>query len=106
MRHYLHYFGPEKLKRAIWCELFVLREGYILYFKKWNRSRDSPVTGMKIDSSGGDPQSDIQHFIPGGSMKVGDSQKSPNRGIQYDRLGSEISNSQDDSQVRGKDPYQ
>ena len=30
---------------------------------------------MKADSSGGDPHSDIQHLVPGGSTKVGDSQK-------------------------------
>ena len=75
MRHYLCYFGPEKLKRAIWCELFVIREGYIPYLKKWSRLRDSSVTGMRDESSGGDPHSDIQNLVPGGSAKIGDSQE-------------------------------
>ena len=75
MRHYLHYFGPEKLKRAIWCELFVIHEGYILYLEKWSRLRDSPATDVKVNSSEGDPHSDIQHLVPGGSTKVGNSQK-------------------------------
>ena len=75
MCHYLCYFGPEKLKRAIWCELFVIREGYIPYLKKWSRLQDSPATDAKGDSSGGDPHSDIQRLVPGGSVKVDDSQK-------------------------------
>ena len=75
MCHCLRYFGPEKLKWAIWCELFVIREGYIPCLKKWSRLRDSPVTDVKVNSSGGDPHNDIQNLVPGGSMKVGDSQK-------------------------------
>ena len=78
MRHHLRYFGPEKLKRAIWCELFVIREGYIPYLKKWSRLRDTSVTDVKADSSGEDPHSDIQHLVPSVSTKVDDSQKVAN----------------------------
>ena len=78
MYHRLCYFGPEKLKRAIWCELFVVREGYIPYLKKWSRLQDTSATDVKADSSGGDPHSDIQCLVPGVSMKVGDLQKVAN----------------------------
>ena len=78
MRHRLCYFDPEKLKRAIWCELFVIREGYIPYLKKWNRLWDTSTTDMKADSGGEEPHSDIQHLVPGVSTKVDDSQKVTN----------------------------
>ena len=75
MCHYLRYLGPEKLKRVIWCELFVIREGYIPYLKKWNKLRDSSVTGVTDESSGGGPHSDIQHLVPGVSTRIGNSQQ-------------------------------
>ena len=78
MCHRLCYFGPKKLKRAIWCELFIIREGYIPYLKKWSRLQDALATDVKADSSGGDPHSDIQRLVPGVSTKVGDSQKAAN----------------------------
>ena len=53
----------------------MIREGYIPYLKKSSRLRDSSATDVKVNSSGGDPHSDIQCLVPGGSTKVGDSQK-------------------------------
>ena len=53
----------------------VIREGYLPYLKKWTRLQDSPATDIKVDSSGGDPHSDIQRLVHGGSVKVGDLQK-------------------------------
>ena len=78
MHHRLRYFGLEKLKQAILCELFVIREGYIPYLKKWSRLRDALATDVKANSSGEGPHSDIQRLIPGVSTKVGDSQKVAN----------------------------
>ena len=45
----------------------------------------------KADSSGGDPQSDIQCLVPGSSTKLVTRKKLPNRGIQHDLSGREIS---------------
>ena len=62
MRHYLRYLGPEKLKRAIWCELFVIREGYIPYLKKWNKAS---AVGSREDIV----HSDIPRLALGVSME-------------------------------------
>ena len=75
MHRYFRYLGPEKLKWAIWCELFVIHEGYIPYLKKWNQLQDSPKTDIKADQRGGEIHSDIQCLVPGGPLKVGDSQE-------------------------------
>ena len=88
MHHHLCYFGSEKLKWAIWCELFIIREGYIPYLKKWSRLQDASVTDVKADSSGEGPHSDIQHLVPSVSTEVGDSQK--------------VANSRDTTQLFGK----
>ena len=81
MRHRLRYFGPEKLKRAIWCELFVIREGYVPYLRKWSKLRDTLTTDVKANSSGEEPHSDIQRLVPGVSTKIDDSQKVANSGV-------------------------
>ena len=62
MCHYLCYLGPEKLKRAIWCELFVIRDGYIPYLKKWNKAS---AVGSREDIV----HSDIQRLALGVSME-------------------------------------
>ena len=75
MSCYIHYLGPEKLKRAIWCELFVIREGYILYLKKWTKPQDQTRAEVKADPDDNKIHSDIQHLVPGEPPKFGDSQK-------------------------------
>ena len=63
-----HYVGPEKLHRAIWCELFKVQEGYILYLKKW--SQKSHESRMKQSMQEVDEiHSDIQRLASGGSVK-------------------------------------
>ena len=32
--------GTERLRKAIWCEIYVIREGYIPYLKQFARQRD------------------------------------------------------------------
>ena len=75
MSHYTRYLGPEKLKRAIWCELFMIREGYILYLKKWIKLQDQTSAEVKADPDDNEIHSDIQHLVPGEPLKFGDSQK-------------------------------
>ena len=75
MSHYTRYLGPEKLKRAIWCELFMIREGYIPYLKKWIKLPDQTRGEVKADPDDNEIYSDIQHLVPGVPLKFGDSQK-------------------------------
>ena len=74
MPRFTRYLGPEKLKQAIWCKLFVIREGYILYLREWIKLQDSPKAKTKADQSASEIHSNIQQLAPGGSLKVGDSQ--------------------------------
>ena len=62
MHHYLCYLGPKKLKRAIWCELFVICEGYIPYLKKWDKAS---AVGLHEDIV----HSNIQHLALGVSTE-------------------------------------
>ena len=75
MSHYNHYHGPEKLKRAIWCELFMIREGYIPYLKKWIKLQDPTRAEVKADPDNNKIHHDIQYLVPGGPPKFGDLQK-------------------------------
>ena len=75
MTHFTHYLGPEKLKWSIWCELFMTREGYILYFKRGAQLQDSPQADLKADQSEREIHSDIQCLGPTGSLKAGNLQK-------------------------------
>ena len=65
MSRYTCYLGPEKLKRAIWCELFVIREGYILYLEKWIKLQDQTRAEVKAYPDDNEIHSDIQHLVPG-----------------------------------------
>ena len=69
MFRYTRYLGPEKLKRAIWCELFVIREGYLPYLKKWAKLQD------QADPDDNKICNDLQHLAPGGPPKVSDLQE-------------------------------
>ena len=75
MPRFTHLTGSEKLRRAIWCEIFVVTKGYIPYLQKWIKLQDSPKARTKADQSVSEIHSDIQHLAPGGSSKVGNLQK-------------------------------
>ena len=75
MSCYTHYLGPEKLKRAIWCELFMIHEGYIPYLKTWIKLQDQTRAEVKADPDDDEIHNDIQYLVPGGPPKFGDSQK-------------------------------
>ena len=75
MFHYTHYLGPEKLKRAIWCKLFVIREGYLLYLKKWAKLQDQARAEVRADPDDNKIRNDLQHLALGGPLKVSDSQE-------------------------------
>ena len=75
MFRYTHYLGPEKLKRAIWCELFVIREGYLLYLKKWAKLQDQARAEVRADPDDNKICNNLQHLAPGGPPKVSDSQE-------------------------------
>ena len=62
------YAGSEKLHRAIWCELFVVREEYILYLKKWSKQSTKPVVDQGLEEEDV-IHSDIQRLAPGGFLK-------------------------------------
>ena len=78
MPRFTHLTGSEKLRRAIWCEIFVVTEGYIPYLRKWIKLQDSAKAKTKADQSASEIHSDIQRLAPSGSSKVGDSQNLPN----------------------------
>ena len=75
MFRYTRYLSPEKLKRAIWCELFVICEGYLPYLKKWARLQDQTRAEMRADPVDNKISSDLQRLAPGGPPKFGDSQE-------------------------------
>ena len=58
-----HFSGIEKLQRAIWCEIFMVQEGYIPYLRTW--SRKSPRSSVKQHQGEGKVHSDIQRLVPG-----------------------------------------
>ena len=49
----MHLNGTEQLRRAIWCEIYVLRVGYIPYLKKFAKQLDSEEEGNRQQSRGG-----------------------------------------------------
>ena len=61
-----HFTGIEKLQRAIWCEIFVIR-GYIPYLKTW--SQKSPEFRVKQLQEADEVHSDIQRLHPGQNRK-------------------------------------
>ena len=60
------FLGAEKLRRAIWCEIFMVREGYIPYLKTW--SRKSPESRIKQLQEEDEIHSDVQRLVPESSM--------------------------------------
>ena len=45
--------GTEQLRRAIWCEIYVIRVGYIPYLKKFAKQLDSEEEGNRRRYRGG-----------------------------------------------------
>ena len=72
------YTSLDKLRRAIWCEIYVIREGYIPYLKKWTELQESSNIKAKDNSQEDEVHSDTQRLFPGGPKKVSDSQKLAN----------------------------
>ena len=62
-----HFMGTKKLQRAIWCEIFVVQEGYILYLRTW--SQKSPESRVKQLQEEDEVHSDIQRLHPGQSRE-------------------------------------
>ena len=62
------YTGLDQLCCIIWCEIFVIREGYILYLKKWSKQQQSVEAKLSHKSPQGEGKihSDIQRLAPGG----------------------------------------
>ena len=94
MPRFTHFTSSEKLQQAIWCEIFVVTEGYIPYLRKWIKLQDSPKAKTKADQSVSEVHSNIQRLAPVGSSEVGDSQNSPNQMTQHDHWEGRINNSQ------------
>ena len=55
--------GIKKLRRAIWCKIFVVQEGYIPYLRTW--SWKSPEFRVKQLQEEDEVHSDIQRLFPG-----------------------------------------
>ena len=87
--------GSEKLRRTIWCEIFVVTEGYIPYLRKWIKLQDSPKAKIKADQS---DQSDIQHLAELVTHK-----NSLNQTTQHNQLEGRISDSQVNSQTHDEE---
>ena len=49
----MHLNGTEQLRRAIWCEIYVVRVGYIPYLKKFAKQLDSEEERNHQQSKGG-----------------------------------------------------
>ena len=49
----MHLNGTEQLRQAIWCEIYVIRVGYIPYLKKFAKQLDSEEEGNHRQSRGG-----------------------------------------------------
>ena len=91
-----HYTSLNKPHRAIWCEIYVIREGYIPYLKKWTELQESSNIKVKDDSQEDEAHSNIQRLFPGGPKKVSDSLIQM---TQNDCQRREISYSQAHSQI-------
>ena len=98
MFRYTHYLGPEKLKRAIWCELFVIHKGYLPYLKKWAKLQDQTRAEVRADPDDNKTCKDLQPLAPCGPLKFGDSLM-----IQPTHLETRIRDSQDYSQIHAED---
>ena len=48
----MHLNGTEQLQWAIWCEIYVIRVGYIPYLKKFAKQLDSKEGGNRRRSRG------------------------------------------------------
>ena len=61
-----HFLGAKKLRQAIWCEIFVVRGGYIPYLKTWSqKSLESRVKQLQEED---EVHSDVQRLVPGSSL--------------------------------------
>ena len=59
-----HYTSLDKLCHAIWCEIYIVREGYIPYLKKWSKIQKSTEDKLvDQDSQEEDMHGDIQRQI-------------------------------------------
>ena len=65
------FMGVKKLRRAIWCKIFVVREGYIPYLRMC--SRKSPEFRVKQLQEEDEVHSDIQRLHPGQNREGCDS---------------------------------
>ena len=63
-----YYTGPEKLRQAIWCELFIVQKGYILHLKKWSKQSAKLITDRGSQEED-EIHNDIQRLAPGGPFK-------------------------------------
>ena len=90
------YTGPEKLRRAIWSELFVIHEGYISYLKKWIRLQDNPEPKSSSGPETEEVHSDIQCLALGKSKNSSDSPKVERTTIQDGHSEPELASRQDE----------
>ena len=90
-----HYTGLDKLCSAIWCEIFVVKEGYIPYLKKWLNPQHSAEIdpNKKKKSWEEDVHSNIQRLCPGGLRQLATCKHSPTLMIQGSFHRSQISDS-------------
>ena len=51
--------GTEQLRRAIWCEIYVIRVGYIPYLKKFAKQLDSDEEEISSGTSGPEDRSQL-----------------------------------------------
>ena len=53
----------------------MIREGYLLYLKKWVKLQDQTRAEVRADPDDNKICNDLQYFAPGGPPKFGDSQE-------------------------------
>ena len=86
-----HFSGIEKLRQAIWCEIFMVQEGYIPYL----RSRESLRFSVKQCQEEGKVHSDIQRLVPGSSSdEHSKSPKVANSAVEDEPLKCELASHQ------------
>ena len=56
------YTSLDQLHHAIWCKMFIVQEGYILYLKKWSRQQQFAEikSSRKHSKEEGEVHSDMQ----------------------------------------------
>ena len=86
-----HFHGTEKLRRAIWCKIFMV-QGYIPYLKEWYKKSLKPKPNQQSKGVN-EVHSNIQRLCPGSIPSLVTHKHSPIMTEQGSLCGDQISDS-------------